>query len=277
MNRFSVSTCRRVVHARVSCRLRRPALAAISATRSHSTAEHRPPLFDNEDIHRRATPRRSPGILERTWIAASSAIGAMRDPTRQETVAYLGEATSPFFIEKMRDRMLVDATGRRILRQRPLINSQTLDLSKLRLLDTGTFGREYVRFLDSEGVSPDTRVPVKYIGDDELAYVMQRYREVHDFWHTLTGLPTTIEAELGLKWLELVQTGLPVAALSAFVGPLRLTSAERERLFAGYVPWAVQCGASCKFLLNIYYEEHMDRQLDELRKELGFLPLPDNI
>lgn len=115
---------------------------------------------------------------------------------------------------------------------------------------------------------------VKYIGNDELAYVMQRYREIHDFWHTLTGLPTTIEAEIGLKWLEFVQSGLPVAMLSAFVGPLRLSATERKRLFSVYVPWAIQCGNSCQYLLNIYYEEHMHQSLDELRQEFGFLPLP---
>ena len=29
---------------------------------------------------------------------------------------------------------------------------------------------------------------MKFIDDTDLAYVMQRYREVHDFVHTLAGL-----------------------------------------------------------------------------------------
>ena len=29
---------------------------------------------------------------------------------------------------------------------------------------------------------------MKYVDDKDLAYVMQRYREVHDFVHTLAGL-----------------------------------------------------------------------------------------
>ncbi|KAJ3176678.1 Ubiquinone biosynthesis protein [Gaertneriomyces sp. JEL0708] len=221
--------------------------------------------------------RRTPNIVERTWIAVSSGIEAMMDPTRQETVAYLGEATGPYFLGRIRDKMLIDPVGRRILRERPVINSTTMDLERLRQLPDGTFGREYVRFLDQEQVSPDTRVPVKYIGNDELAYVMQRYREVHDFWHTLTGLPTTIEGELALKWLEFVQGGMPVSMLSSFIGPLRLSSAERRKLFSEYVPWAVQCGSSCRFLLSIFYEEHMERPLKDVQKEFGFLPLPDTL
>ena len=51
-------------------------------------------------------------------------------------------------------------------------------------------------------------------GDDELAWIMTRYRQVHDMWHVLCGLPPTVLGEVALKWLELVQTRLPVAALS---------------------------------------------------------------
>ena len=31
---------------------------------------------------------------------------------------------------------------------------------------------------------------VRFVDDPELAYVMQRYREIHDFTHTLLGMPT---------------------------------------------------------------------------------------
>lgn len=41
-------------------------------------------------------------------------------------------------------------------------------------------------------VSPDTRAPTQFVDDEELAYVIQRYREVHDMLHTLLGMPTTI-------------------------------------------------------------------------------------
>ena len=37
-----------------------------------------------------------------------------------------------------------------------------------------------------------------------------------------------VYAELAVKWLEMVQTGLPLTALSAFFGPLRLATWERE-------------------------------------------------
>lgn len=76
-------------------------------------------------------------------------------------IAALGEATaSPFFIDKLRDAMLSDPTGRRILREKPRITSTTLDIDKLRSLPDNTLGREYARWLEIEGVSPDTRAAV---------------------------------------------------------------------------------------------------------------------
>jgi ubiquinone biosynthesis protein COQ4 len=79
----------------------------------------------------------------------------------KDMVAALGEATAtPFFINKLRDTMLSNPTGRRILRDKPRITSASLDVEKLRLLPENTIGREYVRWLEIEGVSPDTRAAV---------------------------------------------------------------------------------------------------------------------
>ncbi|KAJ3099029.1 Ubiquinone biosynthesis protein [Phlyctochytrium planicorne] len=207
-------------------------------------------------------------IYKRLPIAIKSALTAFADPTRQDMIAALGETTGSFVLERMRDQMLLDATGRKILRERPEINSSTLDLEALRKQRLGTLGREYVNYLDYHNVSPDTRTEVKYIYNDELAYVMKRYRQVHDFWHTVTGLGISVEEEIAVKWLELHQTGLPMTFLSAFVGPLRLDSATRERLFERLVPWAVQCGGSSVFFMNVYYERLLDKSVEDVRKLL---------
>lgn len=51
------------------------------------------------------------------------------------------------------------------------------------------------------------RPSVRFIDDPELAYVMTRYRQVHDFWHVLSGLETDVFGEIALKWFEFMQTG----------------------------------------------------------------------
>lgn len=101
----------------------------------------------------------------------------------------------------------------------------------------------------------------------------------HDFFHAITGLPPTVLGELGLKWLELFQTGLPIAALSCTVGSLRLDDREREVLQATYLPWAAKHSGTdadnqSSFLMNVYYEEEFDTPIQELRQRLNLTPAP---
>lgn len=170
--------------------------------------------------------------------------------------------------------MLSDATGRRILRDRPRITSDTLRLPYLRSLPENSVGRAYAAWLDREGVSPDTRDSVQYVDDEESAYVMQRYRECHDFYHSVMGLPVFVEGELALKAFEFVNTGLPMTALSLFAC-VRLKPAERERFFSLHLPWAVRSGLGSKELINVYWEEILEKDVDELRREMGIEQPPD--
>lgn len=164
--------------------------------------------------------------------------------------------------------MLSDPTGRRILRDRPRISSSTMSMTYLRTLPENTIGRTYADWLDREGVSPDTRDTVKYIDDKECAYVMQRYRECHDFYHAVTGLPIVVEGEVALKAFEFANTLLPMTGLSMFA-VTRLKPKERERFWKVYLPWAIKNGMGAKEVINVYWEEQLERDVNMLRAELG--------
>jgi ubiquinone biosynthesis protein COQ4 len=135
-------------------------------------------------------------------------------------------------------------------------------------------GRVYVEWLDREGVSPDTRDSVKYIDNEECAYVMQRYRECHDFYHAITGLPVMVEGEVALKAFEFANTLLPMTGLSTFA-VTRLKPAERSRFWSTYLPWALKNGLKSQDIINIYWEENLERNVDSLRRELGIERPPD--
>lgn len=104
----------------------------------------------------------------------------------------------------------------------------------------------------------------------------------HDFFHALTGLPPTVLGELGLKWLELFQTGLPIAALSCTVGSLQLDDEERQIFQGSYLPWAMEHMNANRnkelnsppFLMNVYYEKEFDTPITELRKRLNLVTAP---
>jgi ubiquinone biosynthesis protein COQ4 len=131
-----------------------------------------------------------------------------------------------------------------------------------------------MRYLDRHGFSPDERHEVRFVQDPELAYVMQRYREVHDLLHVLSGLTPTVLGETAVKWLEMVQTGLPMAALSAILAPARLSSADRRSLLRLYVPWATTVGRQCVPLITVAYEDRWTQQLEDVRRELGLTQAP---
>jgi ubiquinone biosynthesis protein COQ4 len=170
--------------------------------------------------------------------------------------------------------MLSSPTGRRILRDRPRITSQSLNLDYLRSLPENTVGRAYVTWLDREGVTPDSRDTVRYIDDPECAYVMQRYRECHDFYHALTGLPIVREGEVALKAFEFANTGLPMTGLS--IGAVAtLKRRERQRFFEIYGPWALRNGLQAEEVINVYWEEELEADVEALRKRLGVEKPPD--
>ncbi|KAF2709685.1 ubiquinone biosynthesis protein coq4, mitochondrial [Pleomassaria siparia CBS 279.74] len=213
--------------------------------------------------------------IERFGLAAGSGLLSFIDPRRGDLIAAFGEATAqPYFIDSLRNRMLLDPTGRRILRDRPRLTSTSLDIPRLRSLPSNTLGYAYAAWLDAEGVSPDTRSAVRYIDDEECAYVMQRYRECHDFYHALVGLPVFREGEVALKAFEFANTGLPMTGLAVF-SAFTLKKAEWRRFWDVYGPWAVRNGAQSADVINVYWEEELETDIEALRERLGIEKPPD--
>lgn len=206
-------------------------------------------------------------------------------------VATLGETTAGPSLSRLRDRMLESAEGRRILKERPRVNSSTVDMNALVQYQEGSFGKAYVTWLERCGVTPDTRAPVRhkppparpeltadqvqYIDDPELAYVMQRYRECHDFYHCICNLPVNVESELALKFFEFVNLGLPMTAFAAAFGPIRLSEKKRARLYSEYVPWALKCGGSAQSLITVYWEKRWEQNIEEMKTEFGIWDPPE--
>jgi ubiquinone biosynthesis protein COQ4 len=141
-----------------------------------------------------------------------------------------------------------------------------------------TLGATYVRWLDVNHVTPDTRIPVQYINDPELAYVLQRYRECHDFYHTITGLPVWREGEVALKLFEFANLGLPIAGM-AVAAVWGLKPRERERFWEYYGQWAVRAGLKAGSLagktttgsgpgslIGVFWEEELENEIEDVRR-----------
>ena len=212
-------------------------------------------------------------VLKRAGIAINSALTAMRDPTRQDAVAAFGEVTGMGALVKMRNAMLLSTSGRRVLRERPIIDSNTVQQIESLNLKPSAFGSKYLEFLITNNLSPETRSKVLYIPDEELAYVMLRYRQIHDLWHCLANMPITVEGELGLKVFEFLETGLPMTLLASLVGPLRLNENERSVLMRTYVPWALENSYRSKGLMIFMYEDYWDKEIIQVQELTGIRPV----
>ncbi|XP_014215898.1 ubiquinone biosynthesis protein COQ4 homolog, mitochondrial [Copidosoma floridanum] len=207
--------------------------------------------------------------LQRGMLALGSAAISITNPYRGDMIACLGETTGEGALVHCRERMSQSAEGRRLLENKPRINTSTLDIGRLEALPGGTVGRTYADFLRVNKVSPDDRPPVQFVDDIELAYVMQRYREVHDVFHAVLLMPTTMLGEVAVKWVEGLQLRLPMCVAGAIFGAARLKSKQRQLYLNYHLPWAIRTGKSAKFLLSVYFEERWEQSLDDFHNEMN--------
>eukprot|EP00882_Tetradesmus_deserticola_P026816 GHRQ01029616.1.p2 GENE.GHRQ01029616.1~~GHRQ01029616.1.p2 ORF type:complete len:172 (+),score=61.75 GHRQ01029616.1:271-786(+) len=141
-------------------------------------------------------------------------------------------------------------------------------------LPANTFGGAYARFMGQRRFYADDRPVVRLVDDEELAYVVARAREVHDLWHVLFDCHTNVFGELALKALEFVQTGLPMAGMAVAGAQFKLSPQDRQLLWTTYLPWAAQAGLRSADLMCLYYEQHLQEDLQELRARWRITPAP---
>ncbi|KAF7988671.1 hypothetical protein HCN44_001244 [Aphidius gifuensis] len=211
--------------------------------------------------------------LQRTILAAGSAAVSLVDPFRGDMIACLGETTGKYSLNYCLEKMKLSDEGHKILLEKPRINTKTIDMTYLENLPDGTLGKTYHNFLKINNVTPDSRDHVKFIDDIELAYVMQRYREVHDIFHAVLVMPTTMLGEVTVKWVEALQTRLPMCIGGALFGASRLRPRQRQLYIDHHLPWAINTGKKSNFLLSTYFEKRWDQTLDDFHREMNIQPL----
>lgn len=137
---------------------------------------------------------------------------------------------------------------------------------------------------------------MSFIDDADLAYIMRRYREIHDLTHVTLGMPINmlgnfssvsfatsptslflILGEVTVKWYEGIQYGLPMCVLGAFFGPLRLGPKHTAKYLSLTLPWIVRSARQSRFLMNVYFEKHWHKSLSEFRRDLNLLEPPPKI
>lgn len=211
--------------------------------------------------------------LSKLLMAGGSGLAAIMNPHRGDMVAAMGETTAiQPVLQNIKNRMEKDDIGREILRRKPRITEESIDRMRLVKLPDGTFGREYARFLDNLNTSPDNRPPVKYVDDEDLLYVMRRYRETHDFTHVILQMKTNMLGEVTVKYFEAIQLGLPMAVLGSIFGGARLLTNHRRELITRNIPWVFDQATNARLFISFDWENHFDIPISELQKILNVTP-----
>lgn len=55
---------------------------------------------------------------------------------------------------------------------------------------------------------------------------------------------------------------------------VRFVNRHRQKYINIYLPWAIRSAYNSKFLMNVYFENRWEQDLDEMRKELNLIPAP---
>lgn len=210
-------------------------------------------------------------LLQRLILAGGSAVVALADPWRADMVAVNGEVTGSQALRYMLERMEATEEGRSVLASRPRITGQTLN--SLAALGPTTVGGTYWTFMKRYGLDPDSRAAVQFVDDPLLAFVMTRYRETHDLTHAVLGMPTTMLGEVLVKWVEGLQTRLPMCVGGAIFGPIRFKTKQRER-YRELLPWAIRVGTEASFLPGVHYEARWEQDITDFRREMNIAEPP---
>lgn len=184
----------------------------------------------------------------------------------------------------MRRRMLESETGRHFLDERHDILAIVSNRDWLRTLPEGSLGREYLRFAEDRQFFPeDLAATVREAraatggfvpnATPETAYLHDRFRDLHDIWHVVTGYDTDMGGEWGLIAFQSQQVAYRSMMVVAFTSCMRVALHGRLDLVRVWFEGRRRA-KQAPFLLALDWEDWLLRPLDEVRHELCLDPPP---
>jgi len=186
----------------------------------------------------------------------------------------------------MVSRMTASELGCRYLAERHEILPIISDRDTLRTFPEGSLGRLYCRFAEEKGLYPErlaeevrsARAETDGLlpeSTPEVAYLHDRYRDLHDVWHVVTGYGTDMAGELGIVALQSKQVGYRAMTISAFfqiiVIVLRTGRFDLVRTWIG----GRRRGKRAQFLMSADWERLLRMPLEDVRAELDVIPAGD--
>ena len=180
------------------------------------------------------------------------------------------------FLEYAR-RFCLSERGKALYRSEPELAPILDDHDALRELGPGTVAAEYIRFMESQGLTA-AGLNAEYEGfrrdrgihDDMLEWFYSRSRETHDLLHVLTGYSRDALGEQCVLAFTYGQDRMPGHLLIAYAGIFELRRIVRSAApVYRAVRQAQRNGRGAPNIAHMNIRDLLAKPLDEARRELG--------
>ncbi len=178
--------------------------------------------------------------------------------------------------ESIYARCMADPTARRLLEEGRSLHPLLLDHERLRALPDGTLGREYLRFMETNGIDivSFTEASLRHMAREDYATdegwaLANRLRDCHEIVHVISGYGTDVLGEMCELVFNLREDPRPRAAWLA----VRTNIVKFRRLGAHHaeatIREAYRRGQRAGLVVGADWETMIDWPLQRVREQLG--------
>jgi ubiquinone biosynthesis protein COQ4 len=214
-------------------------------------------------------------VLKDSYRVGQAIVRVLGDSTKTHEIHRVEEITGRPRFRELLAELQTTPEGRRLLAERPELSSDRVDYDRLRALPATSFGGAYARHLDDNGITADYQAAAtRHVDDPDIAYLMRRFRQTHDIWHTLLGLGIAGHEEVIIHSFSYGQLRLPVSALIMVFGTVKHIVLERRwGALRHSMLDAYRAGRAAAPLMPVFWEHLWDQPLDAVRGTYNVRPL----
>jgi ubiquinone biosynthesis protein COQ4 len=166
--------------------------------------------------------------------------------------------------------------GGTILRTQPDILAHLTDRRALERMAPGSLAHEYLRFVESEGITAEGLREASVHGearsaDPEVEFIRRRMRDTHDLWHAVLGYRGDVLGEAAVLAFTFAQTRNAAIGVLVLVGLAKLYSHEARALIVG----GFRRGLRAAWFPAQEWESLLALPVDEVRRRLKVDAPPD--
>jgi ubiquinone biosynthesis protein COQ4 len=164
--------------------------------------------------------------------------------------------------------------GGMILRERPDILAHLTDHEALHRMPHGSLAHEYLRFVESEGITAEGLRDASLHGearsaDPEVEFIRRRMRDTHDLWHAVLWYRGDVLGEAAVLAFTFAQTRNAAIGVLVLVGMMKLRAPDARSVIAG----GFRRGLRAAWFPEQEWESLLPLPIDEVRHRL-FVEVP---